>query len=1418
VRRLVGTLGGIVAAVTALGFPIGYGIIGYVKEADALTYKAELTAAKAAQYYYAPKEWHYDADQLAEMSEIRTATSRPLTQRILDVKGTVVLANEVELAWPTFARRTPINAAGSPVGSAEVRASLRPLLTEVAIVAAGSMMLAVAAYLAFAVLPLGALDRTLGELGQATDQLRRQHLTLDTALDSMAQGLVMFDAEERLVVANARYEEMYGLKPGEVRPGMSLDDLAHIHVANAIIHESARSADEIVATVRARVARGRTSYLRSRLADGRTVSVAINPRPDGGWVATHQDVTERERLDARLEEQNRRLKEQEERLRERNQQLDAALHHMVQGLAMYDADARIVIANERYARLYGLEPEDVKPGTTLREVVERRMARGLYAGQRLEDVVEEMRARALRPDPSNVINRLADGRIITASVQPRADGGWVVTHEDITERERLGAELARQNALLKQREEELAAHNMRFHSGIDNMSQGVCLFDAEQRVVFANRRFAELYRLSPADVEPGTTLRQILQARVANGAYRPVEGVDIVEEGVASFTQEVSEIVHLADGRFISVLRRPLPDGGLVSTHEDVTEREQLNARLAEQNELLRRREEELKAQNERFDAALGNMSHGLCMFDGDQRVVIANARYAEIYGLDPEEVKPGTTLRRIVESRIARGLFAGSGPQEYIEERLARFSQASVAVHHLSDGRAICIRRQPMSGGGWVTTHEDVTEREKLKQQLQQRNEQLDAALNNMSQGLAMFDGDKRLLVCNQRYAEMYGLTPEQVRPGTLSREIVAARIASGCYVAADPERFIEEFVARTWNMTSEVSELADGRIINISYRKTPHGAHVFTHEDITERQKLLDELERNHQLLGERTSRLQAIVDNFPGGITFLDAGLHCVLTNARAKQLLRLPDRLFADGPPTLERILRFCAEHGEYGPGDPEAQVAERLAQARAHRTLAFEWTRDDGAVVEVRGVPLADGGYVIIYMDITDRRRSEEKIVHMALHDALTDLPNRVLLNERLEHALARVKRGEIVAVHLLDLDYFKTVNDTMGHPAGDRLLKMVTARLRELVRETDTIARMGGDEFAVLQVAMSQPADATALALRIIDALSAPFVIDGQQVVIGATVGVAMGPLDGLSPEQLIRNADLALYRAKSDGRGTYRFFGPEMDAQMHARRVMEQDLRKALAAREFELHYQPVVDLGTGRISGVEALIRWRHPERGLVPPATFIPVAEEIGFIVPLGEWALREACATAARWPGGIRIAVNLSPLQFRSPGFVQLVVGTLEQTGLPADRLELEITEGLLLQDSEATLATLYRLRALGVRIAMDDFGTGYSSLSYLQSFPFDRIKIDRSFVKDIADGAGSLNIVRAVAAMASGLGMATTAEGVETEEQLDTIRAEGCTEMQGFLFSRPLPAEDVEQLLRSHLAPEDAEEGGADRAA
>ena len=442
--------------------------------------------------------------------------------------------------------------------------------------------------------------------------------------------------------------------------------------------------------------------------------------------------------------------------------------------------------------------------------------------------------------------------------------------------------------------------------------------------------------------------------------------------------------------------------------------------------------------------------------------------------------------------------------------------------------------------------------------------------------------------------------------------------------------------------------------------------------------------------------------------------------------------------------------------------------------------------------------------LVAIMDVTEKRQAEARIAHMAHHDALTGLPNRVLFHERLDEALLRVRRyREKLAVLYLDLDQFKTVNDTLGHPAGDKLLVAVAERLRTCLRDSDMVARFGGDEFAVLQIGLAGPHEAGALAERIVTLLSEPYDIDGQQVVIGASVGIALAPADGETADQLLRNADMALYQAKEDGRRTFCFFEPGMGASLRARRTLELDLRKALAAGEFELYYQPLVTLETGVISGFEALLRWHHPVRGMVAPAEFIPLAEEIGLIVPIGEWVLRQACAEAAAWPDDLKVAVNLSPVQFKKGNLPQMVFATLASAGLPAARLELEITESIFLAESKTNLATLRRLRALGVGISMDDFGTGYSGLSYLRAFPFDKIKIDRSFISELGESADCMAIIKAITNLGSNLGIPTLAEGVETEKQLAWLREAGCTEMQGYLFSRPVPASEIAGLLNSH---------------
>lgn len=530
------------------------------------------------------------------------------------------------------------------------------------------------------------------------------------------------------------------------------------------------------------------------------------------------------------------------------------------------------------------------------------------------------------------------------------------------------------------------------------------------------------------------------------------------------------------------------------------------------------------------------------------------------------------------------------------------------------------------------------------------------------------------------------------------------------------------------------------------------------------------------------------------------------------------------------------LRYAAGTGPQMP--PEHYAAWRDRIGDADRVMDTEVTLRNGRTHVIHHEPTQGGGWVASFEDITARRQAEARVQHMAHHDALTGLPNRLLFTERLEHTLARL-RGEsrledhrpvpaamdrLIAVLFLDLDHFKDVNDTLGHAAGDELLRLVAARIGRCLRAEDTLARLGGDEFALLLESFTTSDQVAELAQRVIDEVAAPFELDGREALIGTSVGITLcrrGDEEDTDPARLLRQADMALYRAKAEGRGTQRLFQPGMHVVLHRRKEMERELRHALAEGGLTVAFQPMVALAAPqRVVGAEALARWRHPEHGMVPPAEFIPLAEGAGLIGELGAFVLRTACTRAARWPG-LCVAVNLSPEQVRRPGLVDLVTAVLAETRLPPSRLELEITEGILLHDTAATVATLTRLRRLGIGIVLDDFGTGYSSLNYLRRFPFNKLKVDRSFVAGITTDPGAAAIVQAVASLGRSLAIRVTAEGVETEAQLALLRTIGCDEAQGYLFGQPCPADAFERLPAldrtgndsageaGHAAPHDA---------
>ncbi|WP_454652465.1 bifunctional diguanylate cyclase/phosphodiesterase [Bradyrhizobium liaoningense] len=670
----------------------------------------------------------------------------------------------------------------------------------------------------------------------------------------------------------------------------------------------------------------------------------------------------------------------------------------------------------------------------------------------------------------------------------------------------------------------------------------------------------------------------------------------------------------------------------------------------------------------------------------------------------------------------------------------------------------------------------------------------QLDTALNNMSQGLILYDAAGYIVTCNRRYADMFGLSHDVIKPGCHIREAMYHRKERDAF-DGDVETFCADVmrIVAEGRVSTRIHQLANGRAFQVINTPLAQGGWVATIEDITERRNLERERDRNYTFLRE-------IIDHIPSQITVKDARTRqYLLLNGVAEQLFgqsrqdvvgktafdifpeALAARITEDDSSALESARGlFKDEHAWQMPGvGPRYITSSRIG------------IRDEA------GEPR----YLIhVIEDVTERRRADEQIAHLAHYDALTDLPNRTLFREQIERELAKVAGGERFALLYIDVDEFKGINDSLGHHVGDELLKAIADRLRGCLKPGDLIARLGGDEFAVIQTGIESSADVLSFLTRIYQAIRQPYRCLGHQLSTDASIGIALAPQDGADLDQLIKNADLAMYGAKANGRRTHRFFEPEMDASAKARLSMELDLRQALVNGGFEIHYQPLVDLRSGEVSGCEALLRWRHPERGMVSPAEFIPIAEDTGLINELGDWVLRMACNEAATWPAHVRVAVNVSPVQLKCDTLALRIAGALAASGLNPRRLELEITEAVLIRDDEAALSILHQLRSIGVRIALDDFGTGYSSLSYLKRFPFDKIKIDRCFVVDIAEASGSPVIVQAVVNIAAASSMTTVAEGVETEAQRDMLRALGCTQMQGYLFSAPKPASEVRKLF------------------
>jgi diguanylate cyclase (GGDEF)-like protein len=723
-------------------------------------------------------------------------------------------------------------------------------------------------------------------------------------------------------------------------------------------------------------------------------------------------------------------------------------------------------------------------------------------------------------------------------------------------------------------------------------------------------------------------------------------------------------------------------------------------------------------------------------------------------------------------------------------------FHQANNTLQHYvvagSILTAIVLVVMLLGAAGRARILSTTTELQRSKQSLEQSNHLLHTALTNMTHGLSMFDGDKRLIMCNNRYAEMYGLRPEQARPGVTLQSILEARMASGM----SPKGTLQYVTTRMKQVDngtcfSSENELTDGRVVAVNHQATAYGGWVAIHNDITAYKNIERALVESTEALKQSNARFAAALQNMSQGLCMFDAQQRILVANERYRQIYNLSEDLVKPGT-TLAQIIEYRTANGNYSGPDPTEYIAVQFRNSTDIEKLG------NGRVVMILRHAMADGCWLTTHEDITERWRTETRVAYLAHHDALTSLANRPSLVEKIEDACSRYRwRGEEFNVLMVDLDRFKQVNDTFGHPAGDELLKQVAERLKGSLRGGDVLARLGGDEFAIIQFDDSKLTDAAeALAAKIIALIAEPFAIDGIDVGIGASVGIALAPEHGTHADDLLKKADLALYHAKFSGRNRYAIFESALGQAAVEKHTLENELRRALARKEFEVHFQPIVDTKTLKMRGAEALIRWRHPERGLIPPDQFIPLAEESGTILQIGEWVLEAACKEAVKWPSSVKVAVNLSAVQLRSSSLLEYVMCVLVESGLPPERLELEVTETALIEHGADCIALLRKLKNLGITVALDDFGTGYSSLNQLTMFPFDKIKIDKSFTRNMTNRADCAAIISAVLALAHSLDIETTAEGVEKEDQLRILRMAGVSTVQGYLIQRPGPASQL----------------------
>ncbi len=958
---------------------------------------------------------------------------------------------------------------------------------------------------------------------------------------------------------------------------------------------------------------------------------------------------------------------------------------------------------------------------------------------------------------------------------------------------RLAAHVAQyareQSELMRKSEERSRARNIQLDAALNNMSQALCMFDGQRRLLVCNNNYAHLFKLPPELATPGTHIEAILDHRIAHGMFQGADPQAYKQERLNTVLESIpkNSLLEFPDGRVFSVWYQPMIEGGWVATLEDITETtrarrelQRLHANLEIAKVEAERAAAQARAAHQQLIDASNVMAEGLVLLDADDRYVLWNQRYAEMLGDARDALFVGARFEDTVRAGIKKGCYADVTGQDegWVARRMAALRQSKNSFElHLPGDRWFRVDERRTADGGSIGVRVDITE-------LKRREASLRLLFAGNPLPMLIFDKETfRFLDVNDAAVAHYGWSREQFLAMTLfdirsAEDAEKLRLVAGSRDGSCPEGAI-------WRHNR-----ANGDEIQVAIYSRPlehegRPAALVAAVDVTQAREAAAEVASTRQFL-------DSVIENAPSPIIVKDArSLQHVLINRAAEAFLGVA-RSSVIGK-TVEQI--YSLQSAAYISGQNQFVLQNRKEVSYAeHR---FETPGNGARYATSKRIPIfdekGDPRYILtVFDDTTERRLADERIAHLTSHDILTGLPNRAIFGERLADALD-VAAHQGVAALCLDLDRFKEINDVHGYNVGDQILAMAARRLQEGAGRS-FLARVGGDEFNLIMTNVEQPAEAAKLAESLLRAFAAEIEIDDICVKLGLSIGVAVAPNDGVDAATLVANAEAALYRAKSEGRGVARFFEAEMESALRERRALEQELRLAIAHGQLRLHYQPQTDV-VGELLGFEALLRWFHPSRGLVPPGVFIPIAEESGLIGEIGAWTMREACREAATWPGALSIAVNLSPIQFRDADFFSLIHAVLVETGLPGHRLELEITEGALIADSARALGVLRRAKALGVRIAMDDFGTGYSSLSYLQSFPFDKIKIDRSFIIDLEHNPQSAAIVRGVLGLSHGLHLPVIAEGVETEEQLEFLKREGCDEIQGYLMGRPRPIEE-----------------------